>query len=82
MNFCETSHCCHNNKFVVFLFFSDPTVKQFLLRMDDKNILGQKFILEDLDETHLFVSADIVPILKEKVWELMDSNSFNISQQS
>lgn len=48
--------------------------------MDEQNILKQKFIIEDLDETHLFVSADIVPILQEKVWELMDNNSFNITQ--
>ncbi|KXJ20514.1 General transcription factor IIH subunit 5 [Exaiptasia diaphana] len=58
----------------------DPAVKQFLLFMDENNVLKQKFIIEDLDETHLFVSADIVPVLQEKVWELMDNNSFNIAQ--
>ncbi|EDO33999.1 predicted protein [Nematostella vectensis] len=58
----------------------DPAVKQFLLHLDEHNVLGKKFVIEDLDETHLFVSAGIVPILQEKVWELMDTNSFNISQ--
>ena len=43
-------------------------------------ILGKKFVIDDLDETHLFVSAEIVPILQEKVWEIMDNNSFNVSQ--
>ena len=68
----------------MFLMFycSDPTVKQFLLHLDEKNILERKFIIDDLDETHVFVSADIIPILQEKVWELMDTNSFNTSQQS
>ena len=42
--------------------------------------LGKKFVIEDLDETHIFVSAEIVPVLQEKVWEIMDNNSFNISQ--
>ena len=37
-------------------------------------------MLEDLDETHLFVSSDIVNTLKEKVWELMDNNSFNVTK--
>lgn len=57
-------------------------MKQFLLHLDEKVALGKKFVIEDLDETHIFVSAEIVPILQEKVWEIMDSNSFNISQSS
>lgn len=55
-------------------------MKQFLLHLDEKIILGKKFVIEDLDETHLFVSAEIVPILQEKVWEIMDNNSFNVAQ--
>jgi len=55
-------------------------VKQFLLHLDEKVILGKKFVIEDLDETHVFVSAEIVPILQEKVWEIMDNNSFNTAQ--
>ena len=55
-------------------------MKQFLLHLDEKIILGKKFVIEDLDETHLFVSAEIVPILQEKVWEIMDNNSFNTAQ--
>ena len=39
-------------------------------------------MIEDLDETHLFVSAEIVPILQEKVWEIMDNNSFNVTQNN
>lgn len=62
------------------LLCSDPAVKQFLLHLDEKVILGKKFVIEDLDETHLFVSAEIVPILQEKVWEIMDNNSFNTAQ--
>jgi len=59
---------------------SDPAVKQFLLHLDEKIILGKKFVIDDLDETHLFVSAEIVPVLQEKVWEIMDNNSFNTAQ--
>lgn len=55
-------------------------MKQFLLHLDEKVILGKKFVIEDLDETHVFVSAEIVPILQEKVWEIMDNNSFNTAQ--
>lgn len=55
-------------------------MKQFLLHLDEKVILGKKFVIDDLDETHLFVSAEIVPVLQEKVWEIMDNNSFNTAQ--
>lgn len=60
----------------------DPAVKQFLLHLDEKMTLGKKFVIDDLDETHLFVSAEIVSILQEKVWEIMDNNSFNITQNN
>ena len=51
----------------------DPTVKQFLLHMDEKNILGDK-----LDATHLFVSTKVIRTLQSKLWELMDKLSFPV----
>jgi TFIIH basal transcription factor complex TTD-A subunit len=60
--------------------FSDAVLKQFLLHLDETLAFGRKFVLEDLDETHLFISNDIVNTLKEKVWELMDNNSFNVTK--
>ncbi|XP_041038753.1 general transcription factor IIH subunit 5 isoform X1 [Cetorhinus maximus] len=60
---------------------SDPAMKQFLLYLDETNALGKKFIIQDLDETHLFVLAEVVHILQEKVGDLMDQNSFPIMQK-
>nr|XP_033791915.1 general transcription factor IIH subunit 5 [Geotrypetes seraphini]XP_033791916.1 general transcription factor IIH subunit 5 [Geotrypetes seraphini]XP_033791917.1 general transcription factor IIH subunit 5 [Geotrypetes seraphini]XP_033791918.1 general transcription factor IIH subunit 5 [Geotrypetes seraphini]XP_033791920.1 general transcription factor IIH subunit 5 [Geotrypetes seraphini] len=59
----------------------DPAMKQFLMYLDETNALGKKFILHDLDETHIFVLADLVNVLQEKVGELMDQNSFPITQK-
>ncbi|XP_069786511.1 general transcription factor IIH subunit 5 [Narcine bancroftii] len=59
----------------------DPAMKQFLLYLDDTNALGKKFIIQDLDETHLFVLAEVVHVLQEKVGDLMDQNSFPITQK-
>ena len=64
-----------------FFIHSDPAVKQFLLHLDDKNALGKKFIIKDLDATHLFVANDVVPVLQEKMWELMDQLSFPMGAQ-
>lgn len=62
-------------------FYSDPAMKQFLLYLDESNALGKKFIIQDLDETHVFVLAELVNFLQERVGELMDQNSFPITQK-
>ena len=56
-------------------------MKQFLLHLDETNALGRKFIIKDLDATHLFVASDMVPILQEKLWEKMDQLSFPMGGQ-
>ena len=56
-------------------------MKQFLLHLDETNSLGRKFILQDLDETHLFVSADIVETLQSRIDDLMDKLSFPVTTQ-
>lgn len=56
-------------------------MKQFLLYLDESNALGKKFIIQDLDETHVFVLAELVNFLQERVGELMDQNSFPITQK-
>ena len=55
-------------------------MKQFLLHLDETNALGKKFVMQDLDDTHIFIAADIIPILQEKIDDLMDKLSFPISQ--
>ena len=75
-----SSQSGHTSNAIHFCLFSDAVLKQFLLHLDETLAFGRKFVLEDLDETHLFVSSDIVNTLKEKVWELMDNNSFNVTK--
>jgi len=56
-------------------------MKQFLLQLDETFALGRKFIIQDLDESHLFISADIVDILQAKIDELMDQISCSLSAE-
>ena len=56
-------------------------MKQFLLHLDEKNLLGSKFIIQDLDETHLFISAEILEVLQSRIDELMDQISFPLTQR-
>lgn len=59
-------------------FHSDPAMKQFLLHLDETLALGRKFILQDLDDTHVFISADIVETLQARVDDLMDQLSIPV----
>lgn len=47
-------------------------MKQFLLFLDEKQEFGTKFVIQDLDEKHLFVSREIVGTLRAQVHDLMD----------
>lgn len=51
-------------------------MKQFLLYLDDINELGGKFVFEDLDETHLFIDANFVDKLRERIDDLMEKHSY------
>ena len=51
-------------------------MKQFLLHLDDTNSLGRKFVVQDLDETHLFIVSDILPTLHARIDDLMDKMHF------
>ena len=50
-------------------------MKQFLLHLDETLALGKRFVLNDLDENHLFINADIIKTLQDKIDELMDKIS-------
>ena len=53
----------------------DPAMKQFLLYLDEHLKLGSRFIIQDLDETHLFISSDVVEQLKAQIDGFMDQES-------
>ena len=50
-------------------------MKQFLLHLDEKLKLGTKFVIQDLDENRLFISAEVLEQLQETIDDLMDKTS-------
>ena len=65
---------------IYFQFFQvlvecDPVMKQFLLHLDEKLTIGTRFVIQDLDERRLFISADALEQLQEKIDDLMDKIS-------
>ena len=59
----------------------DPAMKQFLLHLDETEAFGRKFVLQDLDETHMFISTDILPVLQDRIDDLMDKLSFPLAEK-
>lgn len=56
-------------------------MKQFLLHLDETEGLGKKFIIQDLDDKHLFISSDILETLQAKVDDLMDQIAFPLAEK-
>lgn len=43
--------------------------------------LGCRFIIQNLDDTHLFISADILTTLQSRIDDLMDQVSFPLVEK-
>lgn len=53
----------------------DPAMRQLLLHLDETRTLGTKFVVKELNDTHIFVDREIIPSLEQKIDSLMDSLS-------
>ncbi|CAI4232324.1 unnamed protein product [Auanema sp. JU1783] len=51
----------------------DPAMRQLLIHLDESRTLGSKFIIKELDDTHLFIDKEIIPILEDKLDQIMES---------
>ncbi|CAG8521235.1 4709_t:CDS:2 [Ambispora gerdemannii] len=56
----------------------DPAVKQVILSMNNSE--HKPFIIEDLDETHLFVDTTHVERIKRRVEQLLEENTYKVEQ--
>ncbi len=54
----------------------DPQMRQFLLHLDESKALGTGFIIQNLDETHLFIDASALNQLINEIDDLMDKTNF------
>lgn len=52
-------------------------MKQLLLHLEETKELGRTFVIQDLDDTHIFIADDIVEVLKEKLDDFMDQLQFS-----
>ena len=55
---------------------SDIPSKVYIVNLNQQKESSEKFILEDLDDTHLFVQPTIVEWLKVQLKEFQDQNTY------
>jgi TFIIH basal transcription factor complex TTD-A subunit len=56
----------------------DIPVKQFLLWLDEQQDgRGTRFIITDLDDSHVFVKADAVTIIRDELNKLYEENQYS-----
>mmetsp|Transcript_18248 Transcript_18248/g.35480 ORF Transcript_18248/g.35480 Transcript_18248/m.35480 type:complete len:109 (+) Transcript_18248:232-558(+) len=60
-----------------FLLTCDPPMKQFIIHLNDAKIADKKFIIEDLDATHLLIKGEARDEITMKAEEWMDENVFS-----
>jgi hypothetical protein len=54
-------------------------MKQFIMHLNDKKSADKKFILEDLDATHLLIKGEVRDEITRKVDEWMDEVRIKVS---
>lgn len=54
----------------------DPQMKQFLLHLDETSALNKRFVIQDLDATHLFVESNSIQQLKDRIEDLMEKVNY------
>ncbi|ORZ26542.1 nucleotide excision repair TFIIH subunit [Lobosporangium transversale] len=54
----------------------DTSVKQIILGLNEKG----KFIIEDLDDTHVFVDASCIEQLRFDIDEILNENTYNVEE--
>lgn len=69
------------NRIICEFILSDAAMKQLLLHLDETHALGNKFIVQDLDETHLFIAPEYLEVLQTRIDDLMDKISFPLAER-
>ncbi|KAL8283737.1 hypothetical protein RQP46_005532 [Phenoliferia psychrophenolica] len=52
----------------------DPAVKQILLQLDETGT--ERFIIQELDDTHVLISADSVERIKQDLQVQLERNNY------
>lgn len=60
------------------LLTCDAALKQLLLSLEESRPHTQRFVIQDLDETHLLVDSEAVEEIRGLLQEELDKNSWSL----
>lgn len=52
----------------------EEAIRQIMIFIDSKNIASDRFIVEDLDLTHLLIDASRVEEIEEAIQDILEEN--------
>lgn len=55
---------------------SDVPTKEFILSLNDSKPTNERFVIHDLDDTHLFVQPTVVEWLEKRLKEFHEENTY------
>ena len=58
------------------LLTCDIPIRQYILYLDAQKEADEKFVIDRLDDTHLFVKANSVDWIQDRVKELHERNAY------
>mmetsp|Transcript_19225 Transcript_19225/g.27381 ORF Transcript_19225/g.27381 Transcript_19225/m.27381 type:complete len:128 (+) Transcript_19225:100-483(+) len=64
-----------------YLISCDIPMKQFILKLNDDKIADKKFVLEDIDETHLLIDGRAREEIRKAAEEWMDENIWSSAER-
>jgi hypothetical protein len=64
-----------------YLVSCDIPMKQFILKLNDEKTSEKKFILEDIDDTHLLIEGKAREEIRRAVEEWMDENIWSSAER-
>jgi len=56
-------------------------MKQFILKLNDDKSTDKRFVLEDIDETHLLIDGRVREEIRKAVDEWMDENVWSSAER-
>ncbi|KAK0518306.1 hypothetical protein OC834_004391 [Tilletia horrida] len=58
------------------LLTCDPALKQLILHLEAES--GQRFVLQDLDATHLFINPKYIDFIRENLNDELEKNTYTL----
>ena len=58
----------------------DIPVKVFILHLNDEQLPSERFVIQDLDETHLLVQPDKVDMVNGEVARFLQKSQYTAAQ--